>query len=103
VEHCLSQLVGSFLAHAHALQAHGPLLHLHFMATLPDKQGSGMGRSLLEHLERMADAGGWVGWQGLTKQTFAGGIGRLWGLSQLALRSLASPLPQYWGSRRPAD
>ena len=43
------------------MQAHGPLLHLHFMATLPDKQGSGLGRSLLEHLERMADAGWWVG------------------------------------------
>lgn len=38
-------------------QAHGPLLHLHFLATLPGGQGVGLGRRVLRHLERMADAG----------------------------------------------
>ena len=75
------------------MQAHGPLLHLHFMATLPDKQGSGLGRSLLEHLERMADAGGVVrDWLNRRLQEGTGGTGwhcRLW-------------LPR-WGSRQPAD
>jgi GNAT superfamily N-acetyltransferase len=57
------------------MQAHGPLLHLHFMATLPDKQGSGLGRSLLEHLERMADAGWWVGGRAACRLVFHSGIG----------------------------
>ncbi|KAL4419707.1 hypothetical protein ABPG75_006805 [Micractinium tetrahymenae] len=39
-------------------QAHGPLLHLHFLATLPGEQGAGRGRRVLRYLERMADAEG---------------------------------------------
>lgn len=39
-------------------QEHGPLLHLHFLATRPSERGLGRGNQLLHHLERMADAGG---------------------------------------------
>ncbi|PRW57650.1 GNAT family N-acetyltransferase [Chlorella sorokiniana] len=39
-------------------QEHGPLLHLHFLATRAGEQGQGRGCQLLHHLERMADAEG---------------------------------------------
>ncbi|KAI7844076.1 hypothetical protein COHA_002220 [Chlorella ohadii] len=39
-------------------QEHGPLLHLHFLATRPSERGLGRGQQLLHHLERMADAEG---------------------------------------------
>ena len=39
-------------------QEHGPLLHLHFLATRPEEQRRGTGRQMLQHLERIADAGG---------------------------------------------
>lgn len=38
-------------------QEHGPLLHLHFLGVRPEAQHRGLGRAVLTHLERMADAG----------------------------------------------
>ncbi|GAB4813799.1 hypothetical protein N2152v2_000845 [Parachlorella kessleri] len=38
-----------------AAKEHGPLLHLHFIATVPEAQGQGLGGQLLKHLTQVAD------------------------------------------------